>query len=53
MIDITTLVITYGVISGFSTVALISACALSGKTNNINKLIVRAARPKHHRGALL
>jgi hypothetical protein len=52
MMDMTTLVIGYLLISAFCTSALVSACVISGRTKDVGKRIVRAAYPQHHMSVL-
>ena len=50
--DITILVSGYLFISALCTCALVSACIVSGHSNDTRNLVVRAAPPKHHSGIL-
>ncbi len=50
--DITILVSSYLLISALCTCAFVSACIVSGRSNDVRHLVVRAAPPKHHNGVL-
>jgi hypothetical protein len=52
MLDLTTLVIAYVLISAFCTVAIAGACIVSSRPYGVRRIAVRAARPKHHSSIL-